>query len=108
MGIIVQEPSFSILPPTDHMSYFEDDNAWGCLEDGLDAAVSDTTLLLDQYHLPTDSCTTLVADIIEGTTSVLVVGLFNLDSLVGPIGFSVVVLALSVDCDTNLYTKGNN
>ena len=35
-------------------------------------------------------------------------GFFNPDYLVGPTGTLIIVLGLSVDCDTKLYTKSNN
>lgn len=51
----VQESSFTILPPIDYLSDFEDTDRWTSLENGLDATILDTTILLDKYHLPLDN-----------------------------------------------------
>ena len=80
IDIEVQEPSFSILSPTDDLSYFKDLDGCTSLVYDLDAAISDVTILLDDCHLPPDDYATLVIGIIQGTASI----------------------------DTNLYVNGNN
>ena len=65
------------------------------LSDGMDTAIEDPTILLDQYHLPRDGYLALVAGILVGTASIVSDGSFNLESLIGPVGTSTVVLAPS-------------
>ena len=74
----------------------------------MDAAVEDPTILLDQYHLPSNDCLAPVAGIETGTASIVSDGSFNPESLIGLAGTSAVVLAPSTNCPAKLYTKGNN
>ena len=74
----------------------------------MDTAVDDPTILLDQYHLPSDGCLALVAGIVSGTASIVSDGSFNPESLIGPAGTSAVVLAPSTNCPAKFYAKGNN
>ena len=73
----------------------------------MDAAVADSTILLDLYPLSLDSCLVLVDGIIQGTVSIVSNGSFNPDSSAGPAGTSTFFLASSIDCDIKLYAMGN-
>ena len=53
---------------------FEDAYVWTSLSDGMDTAVEDPTILLDQFYLPIDNCLALVAGIAAGTASMSVTG----------------------------------
>lgn len=108
VGIEVQKPSLTILLSTDDLFYFEDKDRWTSLEYGLDAAMSDIIILLDDYNLPTNNYAALVGGIIQGTVSIVSDGSFNLDSSIGPASMSNVILAPLVECDTKLYANGNN
>ena len=100
--------SFHICPSNNSLSDFEDTAAWDSLADGLDAAVDDLTILLDQYHLPSDGCLALVAGIVAGTANIVSNGSFNTESLIGPAVTSVVAIAPSLNCPVKFYAKGNN
>ena len=79
--------SFIVCPASNLASDFEDASAWISLADGMDTAIEDPTILLDQYHLPLDGCLALVAGIVAGTASIVSDGSFNPESLIGPAGF---------------------
>ena len=100
--------SFNISPSSFSLSDFEDTTVWDSLADGFDSAVSDPTILLDQYHLPSDGGLAIVNGIVEGTDCIVSDGSFNPDSSLGPAGTSAVVLTLSPNCTTKFYAKGNN
>ena len=74
----------------------------------MDTVVEDPTILLDQFHLPTDNCLALVAGIVAGTASIVSDGSFNPESLLGPASSSAVVLAPSTECPAKFYARGNN
>ena len=100
--------TFNIYPSSNSLSNFEYIAAWDSLANGLDTAVDDPTILLDQYHLPPDGGLALVNIIVEGTTCIVSDGSFNPDSSLGPTGTSAVFLAPSTNCATKFYDKGNN
>ena len=99
---------FIILPLADGISEFEGGNEWSRLEDRLDAVVLDQTVLLDMYTLPADNCEVLVAGIIQGSAYIVSDSSFNPDTSLGHAGTSVIELAPSTSCATNLYVEGNN
>ena len=100
--------SFSVCPNSNLLSDFEDASLWTSLSDGMDSAVEDPTILLHNYHLPSDECHALVDGILAGTASIVSDGSFNPESLMGPTGTSAVVLAPSTECPAKFYAKGNN
>ena len=99
--------SFIVCPASNLVSNFDDVSAWTSLSDGMDTAIEDPTILLDQYHLPCDGCLALVADIVAGTVSIVSDGSFNPESLIGQAGTSAVVLAPSTECLAKFYARGN-
>ena len=100
--------SFSVCPSSSSLSDFENTAAWDSLSNGLDIAVNDPAILLDQYQLPIDGGLTLVNGIVKGTECIVSDGSFNPDSSLGPVGTSAVVLAPSINCATKFDAKGNN
>ena len=100
--------SFIVCPTSNLVSDFEDASVWISLSDGMDTAVEDPTILLDQYHLPSDGCLALVAGIVAGTTSIVIDGSFNPEVLIGPANTSAVGLAPSTNYPAKFYAKGNN
>ena len=64
--------------------------------------VTNCTMRLDRYHLPTGSCLALIDVIAQGKACIVSNESFNSDSSVGPAGISPVVLASSIDCDIKL------
>ena len=71
----------------------------------MNAAVADPTILLDHYHLPPDSCLTLVDGVIQGTAYIVSDGSFNPDSSAGSAGTSAVVLAPPLTVIPNFTPK---
>ena len=67
---MVAQP-FNPTPPPYDQSDFEDDTERNSLEDGLEAAVNDKTILLDKYSIPSDNCEALVAGIIAGSACIV-------------------------------------
>ena len=100
--------SFSVCPASNLISDFDNAPAWTSLSDGMDMAIEDPTILLDQYQLPTDDCLALVEGIVTETASIVSDGFFKEESLIGPAGTSTVVLALSTECEAKFYAKGTN
>ena len=100
--------SFIVCPASNLVSNFEDTSAWTSLLDGMDTDIEDPTILLDQYHLPLDSCLALMVSIVAGTANIVSDGSFNPESLVGPAGTSAVVLAPLTECPAKFYARGNN
>ena len=76
----------------------------------MDTAVNDSTILLDQYHLPQNGGLSLVDCIVEGSACIVSNSSFNTDSSLGPTGTSAVVVVLtpSTNYATKFYVKGNN
>ena len=89
---------FEILPPSNSLSEFENDYAWSDLQEGFDKAIEDPTILLDKYILPEDKCQALSDGIRNGTASIVLDGLFNPTSPIGPVGTSAMILAPSTEC----------
>ena len=56
--------SFIVCSISNLVSDFEDESFRISLSDGIDTAVEDPTILLDQYHLPSDGCLALEAGIV--------------------------------------------
>ena len=83
---------FIVCPASNLVSDFEDASAWTSLSDGMDTAIEDLTILLDQYHLPLDGCLALVTGIVAKTPSIVSDGSFNPESMIGPAGTSAVLL----------------
>ena len=100
--------SFIVCPVSNLVSNFDNASAWTSLSDGMNTAIEDHTILLNQYHLPLDGCLALVAGIIAGTASIVSNGSFNPESLIGPAGTSAVVFAPSTECPAKFYARGNN
>ena len=100
--------SFIVCPNSNMLSDFEDASLWTSLQDGIDSAVEDPTILLDKHQLPSDDCRALVDGIVAGTASIVSDGSFNPESSTGPAGTSAVVLAPSTKCSARFYAKGNN
>ena len=100
--------SFNICPSNNSLSDIKDTAPWDSLVDGLNSAVDDPTILLDQYHLPPDGELALVNGIVEDTACIVSDGSFNPDSSLGPAGTSAVVLAPSTNCAIKFYAKGDN
>ena len=59
--------------------------------------VADPTIILDSYHLPTESCLILDHGIAQDLACILSNASFNPDSSIGPSGTSTIVLAPSLD-----------
>ena len=74
-----------MCPTSNLVSDFEDASVWLSLSDGMDTAIEDPTILLDQYHLPLDGCRALVTGIVAGTAIIVSDGSFNPESVIGPV-----------------------
>ena len=97
------------MRPTNNLSSdFENATVWTSLLDGMDTAVEDPTILLDQFHLPIDSCLALVAGIVAGTASIDSDESFNPESLIGPASTTAVVLVPSTNYPAAKSYAGNN
>ena len=59
------------------ISDFDNSPTWTSLSDGMDMAIEDPTILLDQYQLPVDNCLALIEGIVNGTASIVSDGSFN-------------------------------
>ena len=64
--------------------------------------------LLDKFVLAEDNCQLLSDGIRNGTTSIVSDGSFNLASLIGPVGTSVVIPAPTTECLPRHWAKGCN
>ena len=69
--IDAQVAEFSVSPLSNLLSDFEDSLLWTSWSVGMDSAVEDPTVLLDQVRLPSDGCLALVACIAAGTASII-------------------------------------
>ena len=78
------------------------------VEDGLEAAINDKTILFDKYSIPSNNCEALVAGISTGSACIVSDGSFDTDLSVCPLGISAVILAPSITCAINLFAKGCN
>ena len=91
-----------MCPNSNLVSDFEDASVWTSLSDGMDTAIEDPTILLDQYQLLLNGC------LVAGTTSIVSDGSFNPESLIGPAGTSAVVLVPSTESPVKFYARENN
>ena len=76
---------FDILPPINPLSEFENDYAWSNIQDGLDKAKVDPTILSDKCVLCKHRCQALSDGIRNGTASIVLDGSFNPTSSIGPL-----------------------
>ena len=83
---------FIVCPVSNLVSDFDNASAWTSLSDGMDTAIEDLTILLDQYQFPLDGCLALVTGIVAKTPSIVSDGSFNPESMIGPAGTSAVLL----------------
>ena len=69
--------AFIVSPISNLVSDFKDASVWTSMSDGMDTAIQDPTILLDQYRLPLDGCLALVAGIVAGIASIVSDGSFK-------------------------------
>ena len=104
--IMVQAFQFNICPPIDALFDFEDVSCQDYLSNSFETAISNPTILLDNYQLPSDNYLDLMDGIVCGTVIIVSDGSFDAESPIGPIRTSVVILASSIECDVRFYAKG--
>ena len=87
-SFVIEGPAaiFSLLPPVNALSEFEDEYSWSPLSEGFDQAIIDPTILLDRFVLPEDMCQSLVEGIKNSIASIVSDDSLNTASPSDPLG----------------------
>ena len=99
---------FSLIPPVNALSEFEENYSWSTLQESFDNTIIDQTILLDKFVLPEDMCQSLGEGIRNCTASIVSNGSFNAASPIDPAETSTVILAPFTTGNKKYWTIGWN